>query len=58
MRTIKMSKREFIKAFRAEIDLYIRNQAGNVRLNDAERELWILNDEYLYTWARQYRVNI
>lgn len=28
------------------------------RLNDAERRLWILNDESLYLWARREGVRV
>lgn len=54
-----MSKREFIRQNRAEIDEYIRKACPNIgSLNDHERELWVLNDEGLYLWARQEGVRI
>lgn len=28
------------------------------RLNDAERRLWVLNDEGLYSWAREEGVRV
>lgn len=48
-----MSKREFIRKNRVEIDKQIKAVCDNVRLNDNERELWISNDEGLYRWAKR-----
>ena len=28
------------------------------RLNDHERELWVMNDEHLYSWWKSTRMNI
>lgn len=55
-----MSKRDFIKNNRKELDRLIRKAIGkeDYVLNDRERELWILNDEGLYNWARSEGVNI
>lgn len=51
--------REFIKNNRAEIDRAIKRACPNCpRLNDDERENWILNDEGLYNWARSEGVNV
>jgi len=49
-----MTKREFIRKNRKELDRVIRKTLGNpdLVLNDSEREMWILNDESLYNWAR------
>ena len=47
-----MSVREFIRDNRAEIDTAIRRVVNMPRINDGERELWILNDEGLYLWAK------
>lgn len=55
-----MSKREFMKTNRKEIDAYIKKvlKDSDLVLNDHERELWILNDEGLYNWARSEGVNL
>jgi hypothetical protein len=53
-----MTFKQFIKENRAEIDQYIRRACTNCKLNDAERRLWILNDEGLYMWARGEGVRI
>ena len=48
-----MRLREFIKENRDEIDNCIKSACPNCSLNDREREMWIMNDEGLYNWARQ-----
>lgn len=55
-----MSKREFLKQNRKEIDEAIRRKLEdpNYKLNDREREMWLLNDEGLYNWARGEGVNL
>lgn len=55
-----MSKREFLKQNRKEIDNYIRKTLDrpDFSLNDRERELWLLNDEGLYNWARSAGVKL
>lgn len=53
-----MRLREFIKNNREEIDYAIKSVCDNCRLNNHERELWILNDEGLYKWARREGVPI
>ena len=53
-KTLKM----FISQHREEIDTVIRKACPNCRINDAERRLWILNDEFLYLWARGEGVKI
>jgi len=56
-----MSLREYIKNNRDDIDRIIRNSPGidwDIRLNDSERRLWILNDEELYYMAKQEGVRI
>ena len=50
--------REFIRRNREAIDQHIRSVCSNCRLNDKERELWILNDESLHAWARSEGVVI
>jgi hypothetical protein len=59
-----MTMRQFIKDNRKELDrcifnaLYHRDQSPCSPLNDKERELWILNDQGLYNWARSEGVKI
>ena len=53
-----MTLREFIKENRVELDACIKRVVPNIHLNDAERRLWILNDEGLYNWARSEGVRI
>jgi hypothetical protein len=52
---------QFIKEHRAELDTLIARAIGQTKNpypNDAERRLWILNDEGLYQWARSEGVRI
>ena len=53
-----MSKKEFIRKNRKEIDEVIRSICPNCKFNDKERENWIMHDEELYRWARRSEVNI
>lgn len=53
-----MTLRDFIRKNRQAIDEVIRSQCDNCRLNDVEREGWILNDEGLYNWALSEGVNV
>lgn len=62
-----MKLRDFILAHREELDAGIRahltryDEPGfkrEIRLNDQERRLWILNDEGLYRWARSEGVRV
>lgn len=54
-----MSKRDFIRKNRKQIDAHIRAACPNCgKLNDEEREMWIMNDETLYNWARRSGVNV
>lgn len=48
-----MTLREFIKRNRVDIDDYIGNLGIDMRINDDERRLWILNEETLYLWAKR-----
>lgn len=49
----------FIRQNREEIDKVIKSaNPGQSIWNDRERELWILNNEGLYNWARSEGVNI
>jgi hypothetical protein len=51
--------REFIRANREELDKMIKGSVPNGgKLNDREREQWILNDEGLYRWARRAGVPV
>ena len=53
-----MTKREFLKTYRKEIDAMIQSAGPGSSINDAERELWIENDEYWYHQARRHGVRI
>jgi len=56
-----MTKRDFIRENRDELTRLINRAIGNESdepMNDSERELWIMNDEGLYNWARSEGVNI
>ena len=56
-----MTLKQFIKEHRTELDACIAKALGedrNPNANDAERRLWILNDEGLYWWARSEGVKI
>ncbi len=57
-KTNKKSLKMWIKQNRVEIDEVIKSVYSNCRLNDAERELWVLNEEYLYKWARSENVDV
>ena len=49
-----MKLRDFIRQNREDLDAIIRQGLNqpNLRLNDEEREMWVLNDEGLYQWAK------
>ena len=53
-----MSKKEFIRTNRKEIDKVIKSICPNCKFNDDERENWISNEPGLYQWARRCGVNI
>lgn len=54
-----MRLREFIRKNREELDRIIKGEVPNSRrLNDEEREMWVLNDEGLYKWARREGVPV
>ena len=53
-----MTLKEFIKRNRTEIDSLIRSNVPECNIDNDERELWILNDEWLYKWARRCGVYI
>jgi len=46
-----MTLKAFVKKYRRELDGYIQSAVPGARKNDEERQLWVLNDEYLYHWA-------
>ena len=47
-----MTKREYIKQNREEIDAHIRRVVPNIgTINDDDREQWIMSDEGLYIEA-------
>jgi len=51
----------FVRDNRAELDMHIARVLGmkdNPRKTDAERRLWVLNDEALYNWARSEGVRV
>lgn len=48
---------EFIRENEADIDAAIRNVWPEAQLDDDEREMWINNDEGLYTWAQDAGVD-
>jgi len=52
------SLRAWVKKNRVDIDSIIRSNCSNCRLNDEERELWVMNDEGLYNWAKSEGVNV
>jgi hypothetical protein len=48
-----MTLEEFIRKNRRELDKEIRRKYPKVkRLNDKERRVWILSDEFFYIWAK------
>jgi hypothetical protein len=56
-----MTKRQFIKEHKTELCEAINRQLGNGLYNNvsnAEIEMWLLNDEGLYNWARGEGVRI
>jgi len=53
-----MTLKQFIKKNRQEIDVAIKRVCDNCQIDDAERRLWILNDEGLYLWARSEGVKV
>jgi rubrerythrin len=52
------SLRQFIRDNKAEIDAAIRRVVPDARIDDDEREMWIMNDEGLYNWARSEGVRL
>lgn len=54
----KQSLRNWIKENKEEIDKTIHIIVPEVKINDEERRMWILNDEGLYLWAKHEGVDI
>lgn len=50
--------RKFIREHRAEIDAIIHSIVPGILIDDDEREMWIINDEGLYNWARSEGVKV
>ncbi len=48
-----MTLDKFLRKHKREIDQTARRLGGRGVLTDAERRLWVLNDESLYLWARR-----
>ena len=53
-----MTKREFLKENRKEINDEIRSTGYSDRINDEDREDWISNNEGWYNYARSCGVRI
>jgi heterodisulfide reductase subunit B len=53
-----MRLREFIRKNKEEIDDIIKSACPNCKLNNDERENWIMNDEGLYIWAKSEGVRL
>ena len=56
-----MTLKQFIRENAKEIDIHIAgclHEDKNPRPNYEERRLWVLNDEFLYNWARGMGVRI
>lgn len=52
-----MTLKQFIKENKTELDACIK-RVSNVRLNNSDREEWVLNDESLYNWAKSEGVRL
>lgn len=55
-----MTLKEFIKVNKQDIDLAIRKVVDNdeFKIDNEERELWILNDMGLFHWAKDCGVKL
>jgi hypothetical protein len=53
-----MTMQQFIQANKPELDAAITRRVPGVKLNNHERQQWILNDEGLYLWAKSEGVRI
>ena len=54
----EMTMREFIRENRTRLDKIIRLRVPNLTIDDAERRMWIENDQSLYEWAREEGVDL
>jgi len=52
------SLRGWVRRHRESLDFYIQSAAPGSPKSDEERELWVLNDETLYNWAKQDGVSL
>jgi len=57
-RDVAMNTTDFISQNQKKIDEHIRAVVPTADIDDAERELWVLNDEGLYLWAKSEGVDI
>jgi len=54
-----MTMKAFIRQNREHIDRVIKLSTDPMfRINDEERRQWILNDEGLYSWAKESGVKV
>ena len=53
-----MSLANWIKNHRKELDEHIQDVVPGAPRNDQEREVWVLNDEGLYLWAKSEGVRV
>lgn len=56
-----MTKRQFIKEYKSQLIEYINRKLSDDRtklVSNNEIEMWLLNDESLYNWARSEGVRI
>ena len=53
-----MTKRDFLKNNRQDIDRLVSTAYGCKPSNDIERWEWVMNDEGLYNWARSEGVKV
>ena len=56
-----MTKRNFIKEYKSQLIEYINRKLSDdltKNVSNSEIEMWILNDEPLYNWARSCGVRI
>ena len=53
-----MTLKQFIMENQAAIDKVIQQTPSGPVIDNAERRLWILNDEGLYNWAKEAGVDL
>ncbi len=54
----QLSLANWIKNHRKELDEHIQDVVPGAPRNDQEREVWVLNDEGLYLWAKGEGVSL